>query len=194
MSHFAIISSSHRPGAQSLRIANVLNEQHFSGQADLIDLYAADLPLWNGERAATPAVEDIQQRLAAADGLVFVVPEWHGMAPAGLKNLLLWCNHPQFAHKPALLVGVSASVGGAFVIAELRASGYKNSRLLWLPEHLILRDVNDLWSDDASGQSDDYLQARATYAIGQLKTYTEALAPVRQQLIDGLDDFPNGMS
>ena len=193
MSHFAIISSSHRPGAQSLRIANVLNEQHFAGSADVIDLYAADLPLWNGERAATPAVEDIQQRLAAADGLVFVVPEWHGMAPAGLKNLFLWCNHPHFAHKPALLVGVSASVGGAFVIAELRSSGYKNSRLLWLPEHLILRSAGDLWNGTA-GESEEYLQRRAAYAVTQLKTYTEALAPARATLLAGLDDFPNGMS
>ncbi|WP_300424519.1 NAD(P)H-dependent oxidoreductase [uncultured Thalassolituus sp.] len=193
MPQYAIISTSHRPGAESLRLSGEINQRFFEGEADVIDLFAADLPFWNGERQANDSVLDVQARISAADGLVFVVPEWHGMAPAGLKNLFLWCNHPHFAHKPALLVGVSASVGGAFVIAELRSSGYKNSRLLWLPEHLILRNAGDLWNGTA-GESEEYLQRRAAYAVTQLKTYTEALAPARATLLAGLDDFPNGMS
>jgi len=193
MSNYAIISASHRNGAESLRLSNELNSRCFGGDATVIDLFAADLPLWNGEREATDAVKDVQSKIEAADGLVFVVPEWHGMAPAGLKNLFLWCNHPQFAHKPALLVAVSGSVGGAFVVAELRGSGYKNSRLLWLPEHLILRSASELWQGKGS-ESDEYLDKRARYAVDQLKTYTEALAPKRESLTAGLDDFPNGMS
>ena len=193
MSRYAIISASHRNGAESLRLSQELNERCFGGDATVIDLFAADLPLWNGEREANASVQQVQQQIEAADGLVFVVPEWHGMAPAGLKNLFLWCNHPQFAHKPALLVAVSGSVGGAFVIAELRSSGYKNSRLLWLPEHLILRSASDLWKDQGR-DSDEYLDKRAAYAIDQLKTYTEALAPKRSKLTAGIEDFPNGMS
>ena len=193
MPQYAIISTSHRPGAESLRLSGEINQRFFEGEADVIDLFAADLPLWNGERQANDSVLDVQARISAADGLVFVVPEWHGMAPAGLKNLFLWCNHPQFAHKPALLVAVSGSVGGAFVIAELRSSGYKNSRLLWLPEHLILRSASDLWKDQGR-DSDAYLDKRAVYAIAQLKTYTEALAPHRETLTAGIEDFPNGMS
>ena len=193
MPQYAIISTSHRAGAESLRLSEELDSRFFDGNADIIDLFAADLPLWNGERQANDSVLDVQARISAADGLVFVVPEWHGMAPAGLKNLFLWCNHPHFAHKPALLVGVSASVGGAFVIAELRSSGYKNSRLLWLPEHLILRGASDLWSGKGS-ESDEYLAKRAAYATDQLKVYTEALAPQREVLTAGLKDFANGMS
>lgn len=193
MSNYLIISASHRPGAESLRLANEINERFFDASAGVLDLFAEDLPMWNGARAADERISAVQQRIAEADGLVFVVPEWHGMAPAGLKNLFLWCGHPQFAHKPALLVAVSASVGGAFVVAELRGSSYKNSRLLWLPEHLILRSAGGLWQGDA-GESDAYLQGRAAYAVEQLKTYTEALKPVRAQLIAGIADYPNGMS
>ena len=193
MSRFAIISSSHRPEPQSLRIARHLNETYFDSEADVIDLFAADLPVWTGVAEQTEAVEDIQAKLSAADGFIFVVPEWHGMAPAGLKNLFLWCGAPQFAHKPALLVGVSGSVGGAMVIAELRSSGYKNSRLLWTPEHLILRGVGDLWQGKDS-ESDQYLAGRAAYAIDHLKTYARILAPEREQLCAGLAAYPNGMS
>ena len=193
MSRYAIISASHRSGAQSLRLANELNSRYFDGDADVVDLFAADLPLWDGEREANDSVKTVQDTIASADGLVFVVPEWHGMAPAGLKNLFLWCGHPHFAHKPALIVAVSASVGGAFVVAELRSSSYKNSRLLWLPEHLILRNAGDLWIGNA-GESEDYLTKRAAYATEQLKIYTEALTPQRAVLTAGIKDFANGMS
>lgn len=193
MSQFAIISTSHRPDSQSHRIAEYLNNTYFSSSADVIDLFAADLPMWTGATPPTPAVTDIQKKLAEADGFVFVVPEWHGMAPAGLKNLFLWCGAAQFAHKPALLVGVSASVGGAMVIAELRSSGYKNSRLLWIPEHLILRNVSDLWQGKDT-ESDQYLGARTAYAIDHLKTYARVLAPERAALCAGLEAYPNGMS
>ena len=193
MSRYAIISASHRSGAQSLRLANELNSRDFDGDADVIDLFTADLPLWNGERDANDSVKSVQETIASADGLVFVVPEWHGMAPAGLKNLFLWCGHPHFAHKPALIVAVSASVGGAFVVAELRSSSYKNSRLLWLPEHLILRDAPELWAGNER-ESDDYLSKRAAYATDQLKTYTDTLSPRRAELIAGIKEFANGMS
>lgn len=188
----AIISAAHRADAQSLRIANSLNEQFLGGEASIVDLYAADLPMWTGT-APTPAVEAVRATLTAADALIIVAPEWHGMAPAGLKNLLLWCGAAELAHKPVLLVAVSGSVGGAFVIAELRGSGYKNSRMLYTPEHLILRGVSDLWSGK-DHPSDEFLCKRARFAVDQLLTYATALKPVRGQLVEGMAEFANGMS
>ncbi|MCY0964139.1 NADPH-dependent FMN reductase [Parathalassolituus penaei] len=187
-----IVSAAHRADSQSLRIANSLNEQFLGGEANIVDLFAADLPMWTGT-AATPAVEAVRETLAAADALIIVAPEWHGMAPAGLKNLLLWCGAAQLAHKPTLLVAVSSSVGGAFVIAELRGSGYKNSRLLYTPEHLILRNVTDLWSGK-DHPSDEFLCKRARFAVDQLLTYAEVIKPVRGKLVEGMAEFANGMS
>lgn len=193
MSKFVIVSASHRAGSESRRLSDELNARYFDSSAEIVDLYKLDLPVWNGEHPVTPEIKAMQDTLVAADGFVFVIPEWHGMAPAGVKNLFLWCNFPQFAHKPALLVAVSGSVGGAFVVAEMRSSSYKNSRLLWLPEHLILRDASNLWKGQES-KSDSYLAARAGYAVEQLKTYTEALAPQRAVLTAKLSEYPNGMS
>lgn len=189
----ALVVASHRPGSQSRRIADHLNREYFAGQGQLIDLHEQVLPQWDGS-PGTVAVQQVQQQAAAADAFVFVVPEWHGMVPAALKNFLLWCGAAELAHKPVLLVGLSSGVGGAFVVAELRSSGYKNSRLLYLPEHLILRDVTHLWVGEAGRDSDRYLSSRAAYATDLLKTYAATLRPVRAQLCAGLAEFANGMS
>jgi len=55
------------------------------------------------------------------------------MAPAGLKNFFLYAGNTALAHKPAYLVGISASRGGSYPIAELRMSSYKNSYLCYIP-------------------------------------------------------------
>lgn len=197
--NITLVVGSHRADSQSLRIAHHMNEHFLAGCAPVLDLYAARLPLWDGEPLADASaearqVQQVKAAAAAADAFVFIVPEWHGMAPAGLKNFLLWCGAKELAHKPVLLVGVSASVGGAFAIAELRGSGYKNSRLLYLPEHLILRDVAALWTGQEGRSSDEYLEKRTRYALDLLHTYAAALQPVRGQLCAGLADFGNGMS
>lgn len=202
--NICIISASHRSGSQSLRIGQYINQYFLNSHASMIDLYQDQLPLWDGEAASDQADDSgasPAQRLArvkaiagAADAFVFIIPEWHGMAPAGLKNFLLWCGAAELAHKPVLLVGVSAGSGGAFVVSEIRSSGYKNSRLLYLPEHLLLRDVSNLWMGQEGNRSDDYLAKRTRYALDQLQTYASVLKPVREQLCAGLQDYANGMS
>lgn len=194
-----LVVASHRANSQSRRIAAHMNQHFLNNGAAILDLYDANLPLWDGEPLVADSSEaqrvaQVKATAMAADAFVFIVPEWHGMAPAGLKNFLLWCGARELAHKPVLLVGVSASVGGAFAIAELRGSGYKNSRLLYLPEHLILRDANDLWMGQEGRMSDAYLEKRTRYALDLLHTYTTALKPVREQLCAGLAEFSNGMS
>ncbi len=194
MTRVCIVSASQRANSQSRRIAEVFRDKFLDGQADILDLHETVLPLFAGPDSANEAVAQVREQMAAADAFIFVAPEWHGMAPAALKNLLLWCGAAELAHKPTLLTAVSASAGGAFVIAELRGSGYKNSRLLWLPEHLILRDVTDLWAGQEGRRSDEYLEKRARYAIDMLLTYSQALSGVRESLLAGLSDFGNGMS
>lgn len=191
MIRVVIVSASQRANSQSRRIADVFRDQYLDGEADILDLHDTVLPLWSGPDSATPAVEQVRALMVAADAFIFVVPEWHGMAPAAIKNLLLWCGASELAHKPTLLTAVSASAGGAFVVAELRGSGYKNSRLLWLPEHLILRNVGDLWSEQEGNKCDAYLDKRTRYAVDMLKTYARALSGVREPLLAG---FGNGMS
>lgn len=189
-----IISASQREGSESARVSEALNSHYLDGQASILNLYEQKLPMWDGEVEANESVQAAQALTEAADALILVIPEWHGMVPAALKNLLLWCGAAQLAHKPVLLVAVSAGTGGAFVIAEMRSSGYKNSRMLYLPEHLVLRGVKDLWPDLADSSETHYLEKRTGYAIEQLKLYASTLKPVREQLVADISEYKNGMS
>ena len=198
-----IIAGSYRSNSESLRISQWINRELYQGQAAVIDLHALALPLWDGgslsDADMAAAIEQWQQSVEQARQLVIVAPEWHGSAPAALKNALQWSLLGSLAHKPCLLVGISAAVGGAFAISDIRASCYKNSRLLFLPEHIILRNVTDLWSLDHTDhqtptEQEQYLRQRLQYATDQLTTYGAALGAVRAELLQGLEQFPNGMS
>ena len=199
-----ILVASHRADSQSRRIGDHLKSRFLEGQATMIDLNEDKLPLWDGSEPSDEAagggespadvVNRVRQKAGEASSFVFVVPEWHGMAPAGLKNFFLWVGAEELAHKPALLVTVSAGTGGAMVVNEMRANSYKNARLNYIPEQLIFRDVNNLWADIQDRESDEYLAKRTSCALKQLKLYTEALSPVRSELTASLKDYPNGMS
>lgn len=206
-SNVLIVAASHRAESQSLRIAHKINQEFYHGEAQLADLFQLQLPLWDGESTthwASPALDALkhwQSLTTQCQQLVLVVPEWHGSAPAALKNALQWCQSYSLAHKPCLLVAISASAGGAFAIADVRATTYKNSRLLILPEHIILRDVDRLWvapenlAEDLNGHTgEQYLHQRLGFAIQQLATYANAMTDIRPSLLKGLKSYPNGMS
>ena len=73
------------------------------------------LPLWDeGAWGDDPKWEDlwtpIAGELRSSDGFVIVSPEWSAMVPAGLKNFFLLCGGDLLAHKPGLIVTISAAV------------------------------------------------------------------------------------
>ncbi len=194
MLKIAIISGSSRPDSQSAKVATYLQQQlqQHGQQACVLDLAATPLPLWPvGPAEHWPAM---QAQLADADALVVIAPEWHGMACPAVKNFFLYASKAELAHKPALLVGVSSGVGGAYPISELRASGYKNSRLCYLPEHLIIRQVEQVLNAGAVlEEGDQRIRARIDYALDILCQYAEALKPVRANISFANPDFANGM-
>ena len=198
-----IISGSHRQNSQSEKVAHyvqsVLTGQGI--QAEIFSLAGNPLPLWdesiwdgNSEWAARLA--PLSAQLAASDGFVIVTPEWHGQVPAGLKNFFLLWGKNELAHKPALIIAVSSSTGGAYPVAELRMSSYKNNRICYLPEHIIIRQVTSVLNEDVNTNdpaTDRYYRDRIQWALGILERYAQALAPVRAA--DGLfnEEFRNGM-
>ena len=111
-----------------------------------------------------------------ADGFVIIAPEWAGMVPPGLKNLLLFAGPKEVGHKPAMIVAVSASRGGSYPVNELRTSGYKNSRLVYIPEHVLIHDVNDmLLGATPASDRDAWLRRRIEFADRILLEYAKAI-------------------
>ncbi len=197
-----IISGSHRANSQSMRVAQYLKSRIVGkgGTASITDLSHSKLPLWDegvwaGEESWKQVWSPIEAELKAADSLIVISPEYAGMASPALKNFFLFCGGDLLAHKPALLVSVTVSVtNGAYPIQELRGSGYKNSHLLYLPEHLIVREVEHRFhGETASGEADGYLRKRAGYCLDLLSHYEKALLQVRQSGVVNLQDYPFGM-
>ena len=94
----------------------------------------------------------------------------------------------------ALIVTVSASRGGSYPVNELRTSGYKNNRLLHIPEHVLVHDVADvLHGESPAGDRDAWLRRRIDFALRVLLEYAKALVPIRAGGLTEHADFPYGM-
>ncbi len=199
-----IISGSHRKNAQSLKVAGFIQQSLEKGICDetaLISLADNPLPLWDqgvwdGDAKWTELLNPIREELASSDAFVVISPEWHGQVPAGLKNFFLLFGKNELGHKPALIVSVSSGDGGAYPVAELRMSSYKNNRLCYIPEQIIVRHVEKVLNattEDNDKRSDAYYRQRVPWALNILKEYANALAQVRNSGATQSDTFSNGM-
>lgn len=201
-----IISGSHRPPSQSIKVARyietALKQQGLCDDTWLYDLAGNPLPLWDegvweGTEQWREILTPLSDELKSCDAFVVVSPEWHGMAPAGLKNFfLMWTAGGELAHKPALIVTVSVADGGSFPVAELRMSSYKNSRICYLPEHLIIRYVDTVFNDDPAQNkpsAQEYFEDRLTYCLEMLCEYALAFRQIRASGKASVQKYTSGM-
>jgi len=116
------------------------------------------------------------------------------MVPAGLKNFFLLCSGELLAHKPGLIISVSASLGGSYPVVELRTSSYKNTRLCYIPDHVIVRNVGQMLKGaQPIDEHDRLLRERIDYSVRILLEYAKALKSVRDSGLIDLKRFPYGM-
>ena len=200
-----IISGSHRLDSQSRKVADhiqkTLLKEELADEAEVFSLEGNPLPLWDeGIWNADPEWEErlapLRKLLRASDGFVVVSPEWHGQVPAGLKNFFLIAGKNEVGHKPALIVTVSSADGGAYPVAELRMSSYKNNRILYIPEQVIVRHVEKVLNehpDDNDPDADGYFRERILWSLKVLRAYAEALGPVRESGVTVHEKFGFGM-
>src|SRR5690349_12337716 len=130
MLNIPVICGSIRPNRKSLSPANfIMGAIRDSGhETQLVDFSKLVLPFVDtlvapGKLKKVYPYEAVQAWSAIADradGFVFVSPEYNHSIPGVLKNALDWLS-PEFANKPAGLVGVSdGAIGGARMIEHLR--------------------------------------------------------------------------
>lgn len=143
-----IVSCSHRKQSNSRKISEFLKEKLKAQKKSVIwDLSEKPLPLWSedlfqdGFFEGKEVLQEMKSLTRESEGLVFVSPEWGGMATPAAKNYLLLMSDRELFHKPVLLVSVSAGMGGAYPIGELRAFGFKNNFGCVVPDHLIFRHL-----------------------------------------------------
>jgi len=200
-----IISGSHRNPSQSEKIGryveSLLKEKYDGIEPYLYSLADNPLPLWDQsiweqDEKWVKRLASLKEQLSNSDAFVVITPEWHGQVPAGLKNFFLMFNRFELGHKPAYIVAVSSTTGGAYPVAELRMSSYKNNRLCYIPEQLIVRDVEKVFNEnpkDNDKDADKYYKARLNWCLDILIGYGKALKTVRENTQVHHESFANGM-
>ena len=112
-----IISGTNRLGSNSLKVAQYFQKElSIKGEEwDILSL--TDLPSdilhtdLYGKRS--DAFEAIQQKVSAAQKLIFIIPEYNGSYPGALKIFVDACAYPaSFFNKKAALIGIASGKYG----------------------------------------------------------------------------------
>lgn len=147
---------------------------------DLVELADHPAPLYNGdlevESGLPEGIVSLQQRLAAADGLLVVNPEYNGSITPLLKNALDWCSRPNpadrarsggavYAGRAAAVVGTSpGALGGMRVLFHVRdILGYLGMQVI--PQQLAIGKAGEAVGDD--GRLRDPAQREALDKLAQ---------------------------
>ena len=196
--NISIISASHRKNSQSNRIAFILEklvqEKFKKIKIFNFDLFKLNLPMWSEEEIEENRklfFNEFSSKLLKSDGFIFVIPEYGGMATPISKNFFLHCNKGELSHKPALIVSISSGNGGSYPISELRSSSYKNRHILWIPENIIIRNVEHFNPGNHGNLIPEWLDKRIDYVLNLLIEYSKCLRPVSKLI--NRKDFGNGM-
>ncbi len=196
----SVVATSHRQKSQSKRISDILksNLNKLNKSLDLfsLDLGKTVLPLWSPEKKNKNGIwgtewQNISKNLNESDGFIFIVPEYGGMASPSAKNLFLLCGDGELTHKPGLIVTVSSGQGGAYPIADLRSFSYKNTHILWIPENIIIRNVEHFNPGFHGEAIPTWLDRRIEYTLNLLLAYSLNMKPLREVI--NRKDFGNGM-
>jgi len=198
---YTIIIWSHRKQSQSTKVGQYIKHsiQEFSETTwvDIIDLRDNILPLRDEDGKHNDIREPIRKTCEESDAFVVITPERNGMATPAIKNFFIYAKPEQFANKPALLVWVSAGRGGAYPIAELRMSSYKNSQICYIPQHILVQWVNDVLNDNVLNKDtekhDAIIKRRIQHSCKLLEQYSISLQSVRNSNVLDLEQFRNGM-
>jgi chromate reductase len=120
-----------------------------------------DLPLYNQDDDANQAVQvkRLKSEISAAQGLLFVTPEYNRSIPGVLKNAIDHASRPYgqsaFAGKPAGVIGVSVGVIGTAVAQQNLRNilAYLDVPTLGQPEAFIQAKDGLFESDGSIGEA-----------------------------------------
>ena len=198
--NISLIAASHRENSQSKKITDIIEAKLkiFDKliKISVIDLASTNIPFWSPEKKKGKGVwsdtwKNVSNTLANSSGFILVVPEYGGMATPQAKNLFLLCDKGELAHKPGLIVSVSSGNGGAYPITELRSSSYKNTHIMWIPENIIIRNVEEFNPGNHGDNIPEWLDNRIDYVLKLLLVYASNMKPLRELI--NRKDFGNGM-
>jgi len=136
----------------------------------------AEIPLYDGDVEAegipTP-VAALKDKVAAADGLLLVSPEYNNSIPGVFKNAIDWLSRPSsdiariFRGKPVALIGASPGNFGTILsqaawLPVLRTLGAEH----WAEGRLMVSRAGDMFDGEGNLVDDEVREKLAKYLAG----------------------------
>lgn len=168
-----ILSSSVRDGRASQRVAAYLQKYITSigSQAEIIDLKEENFPIFEERlsKMKEPSASAVAfaGKIARADGVIMVVPEYNGAYPASLKNVidLLFA---EWRRKPVAFAAVSGGGFGAQqVVMQLVPVMWKIGAWV-VPAKFHVSKVNETFLENGDAANDEEVKK-------QVKPFVEEL-------------------
>lgn len=124
MPHLLFVPGSLRKASSSRATARSIIAR-VGDRADCVTAEIGKLPHYNADVTDDPEVKAFLAQVDAADGVVFVSPEYNYSIPGVLKNAIDWASRPAYASvfkgKPCFIVTTSGGVlGGVRAQAHLK--------------------------------------------------------------------------
>lgn len=181
MFYIPMILGSTRRGRQSPKVARFIAERMRRSErieTEILDLLEYNFPIME-ERLRfrddpPPRLREFSEKIARADAVVIVTPEYNNGYPGVLKNALDYLL-PEYARKPIAIVTVSAGgLGGLTCLAQLRLVTLGMGAFP-IPASLPVSRVQDSFDENGNPKDPSY-EKRAESFIGELLWFTEAIA------------------
>ena len=173
-----IILGTAREGRQSEKAANYMfgQVQTLEGvETELIDVRDYRIVASKEETAATKAYTE---KIAKADGLIIVSPEYNHGYPGELK-MMIAIAYQEYGRKPVGLCGVSMSpMGGVRAVEQLRGV-FAELHMVDIREALYFSSVGELFDEEGNITDESYEERVKTF-LDELVWYAKALKTARE--------------
>ncbi|MGF7229372.1 MAG: NADPH-dependent FMN reductase [Candidatus Saccharibacteria bacterium] len=193
--NIAIILGSTRPGRLGERVAKFVMQEGSKldgAKVTLLDLATYDMPFFNElvppmsntARDISPKTQQWLDDIAAADGYVFITPEYNSTFPAVLKNAIDMLSD-QAARKPAGIISYAETMfGGNIAGSQLRLLVNKLG-MLPLPKSPALPHADTFFDQNGVIVDTSEWAARVKTIIpsflGEVMWYADALKTARDK-------------
>lgn len=180
-----VVIASTRPGRVGEKVGAWFADsarEHGGLDVEVADLAEVDLPLL--DEAAHPRLGRYEKehtkrwsaQVAAADAVVFVMPEYNHSFSAALKNAIDFLS-VEWAYKPVGFVSYGGVSGGLRAVHALEQV-LVPLRMVLVPEGVVIPFVHSMITDDGFVPS-DIVVGSVKPMLDELVRVGEALAPLR---------------
>jgi NAD(P)H-dependent FMN reductase len=184
--YIPVLLGSVRRNRESIKVARFALECLKSRrlvETELLDLRELDLPIME-ERLrfrddAPPSVTRFSARIARADSILIVTPEYNGGYPGVLKNALEYLKD-EYRRKAFGIITVSAvETGGILCLISLRQIVLQLGAIP-IPAMLLASRIKELFDEQNQPRNRDFLR-RSKVFFDELLWFSEALAEQRKK-------------